>query len=145
MKTTKIVLCVAVLCLAFATGAALFSERPSAAASAEAQDVIQLDRRISLLEQRLYSIESRISSVEQQALLSQRQSPGQPAAGTGNLEILIREIELVRNRVREVECGLLHIDERTLSASAKEKRAATQAKDPCRLNPDTPVRLSSRP
>lgn len=113
------------------------------------QDVINLDRRISLLEQRLYSIESRISNVEQQAALSSSQRATTPAPRDldSGIGILSREIEALKLRLKELECGLVRIDERTISASAKDaqKRAGTQSKDPCRQDPEAPVRLSSRP
>jgi hypothetical protein len=51
-------------------------------------------------------------------------------------------LEAVKGRLRELECGLVHLDERTLPASAKARQ--TEPRDPCRLNPETPVRLSTR-
>jgi predicted nucleic acid-binding Zn-ribbon protein len=115
-----------------------------------AQDAIMLDRRISALEQRLYTIESRISRVEQQSYNSSRSTPiPSPSTTLRDPEtaLLRSEVETLKARVRELECGLVHIDERTLPASAKQaqKSTAGQSQDPCRQNPQAPVRLSMRP
>jgi hypothetical protein len=52
----------------------------------------------------------------------------------------------LNSRIRELECAIGHLDERTLSAAAKESRKRTggPSSDPCRLNPETPVPLSPR-
>jgi uncharacterized coiled-coil protein SlyX len=111
-----------------------------------AQDVGVLDRRLSMLEQRLYLIESSISRLQQQSIGSGRPGPSQPMRDP-ELDRLRGEVELLNARVRELECGVAHLDERTMSATAKaaRNRAGAQSKDPCRLDPETPVRLSSRP
>jgi hypothetical protein len=112
------------------------------------QDVINLDRRINALEQRFYTVETRINRLEQQSLSNSRSTPTPaPSLRDPEVERLRSEIESLKGRVRELECGVVHLDERTLPVSAKEaqKRAAGQAKDPCRINSETPVRLSMRP
>lgn len=147
MRTTRRVLWAIAFTAVLAIAAGAYRGRSYAgAAEAGAQDVIQLDRRISLLEQRLYSIESQLRSVEQQTRAAQRSTPSQ-APRDPLLDLLRSEVEALKLRVRELECGLVHVDERTLSASAKEgrKRAGTQPADPCRLNPETPVKLTTRP
>jgi hypothetical protein len=109
------------------------------------QDVMSLDRRISLLEQRLISIESNISRLQQVALSTR--SP------TSTSSVRDQEIDLIRENVRnlslrldEVECGLLKLDERTtISAGNTRKSTGAKPNDPCRLNPDTPLRLTTRP
>ncbi|HXG95356.1 MAG TPA: hypothetical protein VNN73_23690 [Blastocatellia bacterium] len=120
-------------------------ESPAESEPRAAQDVVTLDRRISSLEQRLYLIESNISRLEQQMLLS-RSAPTQSVRDP-EITLLRSEVEALKARARELECGLVHLDERTLSASAKEarRRAGVQSKDPCRLNSDAPVQLSTRP
>jgi predicted nucleic acid-binding Zn-ribbon protein len=109
-----------------------------------AQDTIMLDRRINALEQRLYAIESRISRVEQQSLSSGRSTPS-PSTTLRDPEVanLQSEVEILKARIRELECSVVHIDERTLSAA--QKRTEGQSQDPCRANPQTPVKLSMRP
>jgi len=114
------------------------------------QDIAYLDRRINMLEQRFYSIESRMSRLEQQMSIVGRitptPAPSQPTRDP-EIDLLRSESELLKVRVRELECGILRLDERTLPESAKEtrRRAPAQPKDPCRVNPETPVKLSVRP
>lgn len=117
---------------------------PSSAAAVEPQDASYLDRRISMLETRLSSLESSLRTLQQQAM-SQRPAASQ-ATRDPETALLRSELEVLNARVRELECGLVHLDERTLSASAQEarKRMNAQTNDPCRLNPETSVQLSSR-
>jgi cell division protein FtsB len=146
MQTIRIGLWALVFCAVVATGVEAYrGKKVSEPVTVGAQDVMILDRRIGALEQRLYSIESNIGRLQQQAIGSMHSTPSQ----TGHdpeLDRLRSEVELLNARVRELECGVVHLDERTLSATAKEarNRAGAQSKDPCRLNPETPVRLSSR-
>lgn len=149
MQIIRIGVWILAFCVVVATGVEAYRGKASSEpAAVGAQDALGLDRRISSLEQRLYSMESSISRLQQEAIGSRTNSSIQPQAGS-NLELdrLRSEIELLNARVRELECGVAHLDERTLSAAAKEARgrAGAQSKDTCRLNPETPVRLSSRP
>ena len=127
---------------------ATMAHRGKASLEAEpssAQDTLQLDRRISSLEQRLYTLESNINQLRQQAMIT-RQSPVTPSSRDPEVERLRSEIQLLQERVREVECAAAKLDERTLSPAAREaRRAGGQAADPCRLRPETPVQLSGRP
>jgi hypothetical protein len=113
-------------------------------AAAPMQDTIRIESRLSQLEQRFYSIEVSIRSLEQQV----RQS----SINTGRTErdtevsLLRAEVEALRRQLAEVECGLARLDERTLTAAAREarRRAGASANDPCRLNTSTPLRLPTR-
>ena len=116
------------------------SSRGSSAS--EPQDVSSLDRRISLLEQRFYSVESNISRL-QQYVATQRPSVSQPGVSDRELSLLREEIQRLTLRMNEVECGLSKLDERTTPAA--RRNPAARSNDPCRLNPETPVRLSTRP
>jgi hypothetical protein len=134
-----------VLTLFAVIGTAAGRYRKSSSASAvEAQDAVYLDRRISMLETRLSSIESSLRMLQQQTSTSQPSYPT-PTTRDPETQLLQSEVAILTGRVREVECGLVHLDERTLPASAKESRrqASGQSKDPCRLNPETPVQLST--
>lgn len=148
MRILRIGLCIMALCAIVTAAVEAYRARPSSetSVSAASQDVMGLDRRISVLEQRLYSIESSLNRLQQQAIVSSRSAPAQVGRDP-EIDRLRGELELMNARVRELECGLAHVDERTLSASAKEarRRAGAQSKDPCRLDSETPVRLSSRP
>lgn len=139
---------VVAICACISLAAGGYSVRSSGEPGPQvAQEVMILDRRISSLEQRLYSIESSIRNLQQQVAASGRSiptpAPAQPGPG---VDLLRSEVETLRNRVRELECGLVRVDERTLSPAAREgrRRAGSQFNDPCRLNPHTPVQLSTR-
>jgi hypothetical protein len=135
---------------ALAATAAAYRARPDArAVTAEptaAQDVIGLERRISIVEQRLNSIELSVNRLEQQSRLPSSAPPPTRSVRDTELELLRSEVELLQRRVAEDECGLVRVDERTLTQSVREERRKNAAgrEDPCRLNADAPLRLSSR-
>jgi len=106
------------------------------------QDVSSLDRRISLLEQRFYSIESSISRL-QTYVATQRPSVSQPSTNDRDLMLMREELQRLTLRITEIECGLIKLDERTTPAARRNPTA--RSNDPCRLTPDTPVRLSTHP
>ena len=136
---------------ALAATAAAYASRPAARAggaqpSSAAQDVIGLERRISVVEQRLNSVELSINRLEQQSRLATAAPPAATGLRDTELELLRSEVELLQRRLAEDECGLIRIDERTLTQSAREARrkGAEGREDPCRRNADAPLRLSSR-
>jgi hypothetical protein len=104
------------------------------------QDVSSLDRRISMLEQRFFSLDSSMNRL-QQLVASQRSTA--PVSDSRDREInqIADEIQRVQLRLVEIQCGLLKLDERTATRRSGEPRST----DPCRANPDTPLRFSSRP
>lgn len=106
-----------------------------------------LERRINQLEQRFYTIETSITRLEQQVSLSSRPSLTQPGASDTEVTLLRSEVEALQRRLGEIECGLAKLDERTLSPAARDarKRSGVSSTDPCRLNPETQLRLSTRP
>ena len=110
-----------------------------------AQDVRSLDRRISLIELRLNSIESSVNRLQQSAL-SQRAPVSQPNVRDEEINPIREDIHSLQLRLGEIECGLLKLDERTTnSVPDNRKSAPAKTVDPCRLNPFTPLRLSTRP
>ncbi|HEX8423597.1 MAG TPA: hypothetical protein VF634_09300 [Pyrinomonadaceae bacterium] len=115
------------------------------ATSVPPQDVTRIESRLNLIEQRFYSIEATIRGLEQQSRLSAGTTPRtvrDPEIGS-----LRAEVESLRLRLAEMECGLATVDERTLTTAAKEARrkSAGGASDPCRLNVNAPLRLRTRP
>jgi predicted RNase H-like nuclease (RuvC/YqgF family) len=136
-KQSNLVL-VVILCAVIGVMASI--SRGSSAS--EAQDVSSLDRRLSLLEQRFYSIESNITRL-QQYVAAQRPPVSQPSTSDRELSMIREEIQRLNVRMNEIECGLIKLDERTTPAA--RRNAADKSNDPCRLNPDTSVRLSTRP
>lgn len=149
MRIILTVLCALILSAAFGTGAGTgttdYRGTSIGTATASAQDTVYLDRRISMLETRLSSIESGMRSLQQQAMISERSTAIQPTRDP-EVTLLRSEVEILNSRLRELECALVRLDERTLSPAAREarRRTATQASDPCRVNPDMPIQLSPR-
>lgn len=111
--------------------------------TAATQDVIGLDRRISLMEQRFYRLESSITRLEQY-VTSQRSTGSSSDVRGRELDQLREDLQRMQLRLNEVECGLLKLDERTTTAGNR-RGPESRATDPCRLNPGLPLRLSSRP
>ena len=140
-KQSNLVLFV-VLCAVIGVMASI--SRGHSSTAVEPQDPGSLDRRLSLLEQRFYSVESSISRL-QQYVATQRPSIPQPSTSTNDRELILMREELQRLTLRmaEIDCGLIKLDERTTPAARRNPTA--KSNDPCRLNPDTPVRLSSHP
>ena len=141
-KQSNVVLIV-VLCAVIGVMANISRGNSSTAAEVN-QDPSSLDRRISSLEQRFYTLESGLSRL-QQYVASQRPQVSQPVTSTSDRELTLmrEEIQRLSLRMAEVECGLIKLDERTTPAA--RRNATTKANDPCRLNPENPVRLSTHP
>lgn len=136
---------------ALAAAAAVYGARPAARAGGtgappDAQELFSLERRVSVVEQRLNSVELSVNRLEQQSRLQSSAPQTTRGARDVEVELLRSEVELLRRRVAEDECGLLRIDERTLTQAAREARRKDAAgrEDPCRLNADAPLRLSPR-
>jgi len=132
---------IGVLCAVIGVMATI-SRGNSATAATEPQDVSSLDRRISLLEQRFYSIESSISRL-QTYMAAQRPPISQPSTSDRDVILMREEIQRLSLRLTELECGLSKLDERTTPAN--RRNTTDKSNDPCRVNPETPVRLSARP
>ena len=103
------------------------------------QDPASLDRRISLLEQRFYSLESSMSRL-QQTMVAQRSLPAQSDTNDRQFNQMAQEIQRLQLQLIEVQCGLLRLDERTTTRRSAEPKPA----DPCRANPNVPLRFSPR-
>jgi hypothetical protein len=106
------------------------------------QDPGSLDRRLSLLEQRFYSVESSVNRL-QQYVATQRSPISQPSTSDRDMILMREEVQRLELRMAEIECGLIKLDERTTPAARRNPTA--KSNDPCRLTPDTPVRLSTHP
>ena len=111
-------------------------------ATAEPQDVMSLDRRLSSLEQRFYMVESNISRL-QTYLSTQRPPVSQPSTNDRDILLMREEIQRLSLRVNELECGLAKLDERTTPAS--RRNTTDKPTDPCRMNVTTPIHLSAHP
>jgi hypothetical protein len=138
-----------ILVLILAIGVGLAAKGHSVSSATEpaiTQDAFNLSQRINSLEQRLVMIESSVRRIEQQQMSMSRQPMPTQTGRDPEVDRLRSQFELFNLRLRELECGLAHLDERTLSATMKEarRRAGTEAQDACRLNPETPIKLSIR-
>jgi hypothetical protein len=98
---------------------------------------------MALLEQRLYTMESNINRIEQQ-LISDRRSTVPEVRSSPQASLVTNQIELLKLRLNELECAVSRLDERTLSAAAKQVRGSGPLRDACRRDADQPVRLSTR-
>jgi predicted RNase H-like nuclease (RuvC/YqgF family) len=137
---------VLILFAAVGVAASVYRDKKSKTV-ADPQDVTSLERRISQLEQRFYSVEATINRLDQQSRLSPS-VPTPPASGRDlDVSLLRAEIETLQRRLSEAECGLVKLDERTTTSAVRDARKRTNAAstDPCRLSPETPLRLSARP
>ena len=103
------------------------------------QDPSSLDRRISLLEQRFYTLESSMSRL-QQMMATQRSLPSPSDTNDRQLNQMAQEIQRLQLQLVEVQCGMLRLDERTTTRRTGEPKPA----DPCRANPNVPLRFSPR-
>ena len=109
--------------------------------TASAQTDMYLSRRIDQVEQRFYSLESRLNRLETSS------NPGimSPQVRNTNdveLQFLRTQVDGLRTRVGELECGVLRLDERTL---APARRMGSRTSEPCRKDPTNIVQLSARP
>ncbi len=118
--------------------AGLFGERVQ---TVSAQSDIFLSRRIDQVEQRFYQIESRLNRIEMESRTAVS-SPRLPDTRDNEIALLRSQVDSLRTRIGEAECGLLKLDERTLPAAQRRGAAGS---DPCRQNWGAPVRLSVRP
>ena len=109
--------------------------------SSEQQDVLRLESRITQLEQRLYTMENNIRTIEQQSRMGSSLSRG--GVSPDELNLLRSQFQTFEQRLREDECGIARLDERTLSPQRKAGRTRSVAVDPdqCRQNVDAPLRL----
>ena len=141
-KAWRTALIVLALTVIGATANAYLRGRP-AGSKETSQDIPNLDRRVSMLEQRLSFIETNIYRLEQQTT---RVAPSVEGRDP-EVQLLRREVELLQQQIGTIQCGMARLDERTLSPTARERqrRAGTQSVDPCRLNPEAPLQLPSRP
>ncbi len=104
-----------------------------------------LSRRMDQIESRFYSIESRLDRVES-ATRSTLSIPSVTRTDDQEIRFLQQQIESLRTRVGELECGVLRLDERTLASSARSTRKhGTPNAELCRRETGLPITLSARP
>ena len=106
-----------------------------------------LSRRLDSLEQRFYQLESKIDRVEQEARRPPVSTPSITGGNDAEIRVLRSELDSMRLRLGEAECGLLKVDERTLTAAARaaRKKALAGGTENCRSNSGAAIELSARP
>lgn len=128
----------------YSGGLAIFGER--AVPTAYAQQDPFLSRRIDQMEQRFYSIENRLNRIEQDSMRTTI-TPRIINNNDTEIQFLRTQVDSLRLRLGETECGLLRIDERTLTPAARlaRSKAGARESDKCRLDIGAPIQLSARP
>jgi len=100
-------------------------------------------RRVDMLEQRLYTLESKVNQIGYQPRPSV--VPTLPTTTQNDIDFLRTSVDGMRIRLGEVACGLLKLDERTLTAAQRRTNRTGSSSDRCRDNYGTPIMLSARP
>lgn len=143
------VLAISVVAIGIYAGlGAIFGERAVREVSAQ---VVQQDpflsRRIDQIDQRIYSIENRLNRLESAPRPTGVTSPTITGSNEAEIRMLQADVSSMRIRLGEAECGLLKLDERTLSnaARAARKKSIVGGTENCRLERDVPIALSARP
>ena len=106
-----------------------------------------LSQRISQIEQRFNQIESRLNRLEIESRLPTVTVPRTTENNETEIRFLRTQIELLQLRLTELECGVVKLDERTLSNAARQarKKSAGNESERCRLNPNEPLQFIARP
>ena len=146
-KRTKMVVVVLGAAVVICWGlAGAFGERAVPTVLAQQTDPF-LSRRIDQLESRFYQLESKIDRVEQEARRPAVASPSITGGNDTEIRLLRSELDSMRLRLGEAECGLLRVDERTLAAAARasRKKMTVGGTENCRVNPGAAIELSARP
>lgn len=126
--------------------AAMVGDRLFPVVSAQQTDPF-VSRRVDQLEQRFYQLESKIDRVEQEARRPAVSTPSITGGNDAEMRLLRSELDSMRLRLGEAECGLLHVDERTLTLAARaaRKKALAGGTENCRSNSSSAIELSARP
>lgn len=106
-----------------------------------------LSQRISQIEQRITSLETRLYRVEQDSRLPAVTMPRQIEKNDDTeYRLLSSQLQTLYLQLAEVECGLVKLDERTLTATARSARKKMPGDgERCRLDPNTPLEIIVRP
>jgi hypothetical protein len=135
---------VVVLAVCLGAGAVGYANRsgPVPIAPGAGQDIMSVDRRVSTLEQRIFTIDSNINQLQQQLIMMSRTQAQQSGSGA-EVQQLRLELDLLRGHINQIECAIAKLDERTLGSGKPKSR--TGVKDPCRLDPQTPIEMQGHP
>jgi chaperonin cofactor prefoldin len=101
-----------------------------------------LNNRINQLERQFNSIETRISRLEQQSRFP-GVAPPKLLNYDAELNQMRSHVETLQLRIDALECGLVKLDERTLTTTAKQARRKSNSNetDRCRLDSNVPLQF----
>lgn len=86
--------------------------------------------------------------LESESRISPAITPRGNETSDAQISLLRSQLETLRIRLAVVECGLLKLDERTLSSGARQTRkkaAASDASERCRINANAPLQIFAQP
>lgn len=107
-----------------------------------------LAQRLNRIEQQFNTIESRLNRLEQSSRLPAPVTPRIDENNDAEVRLLRSQIEILQLRLAQLECGVLKLDERTLSSAARQARkksSAAAASEECRQNTYAPLQIAARP
>jgi len=142
-------LLIALLIAASALFAGRYSAEPELTTTAHAQSSIMLEQRLNQVEQRFNYIESRLNRLESESRSANTTIPSRSNSELSlmkaQMDTMRADIDSLRVRTGELECAVLKLDERTLTAPARATRRKGGSSEPCRTNIGAPITLSARP
>jgi len=101
-----------------------------------------LSQRISQIEQRIQMLENRVNRVEQDSRVPAI-TPRTNDTNDTVIRLLSTQLDTLQLQLAEAQCGLLKLDERTLTAAARNARKKSAGLgESCRLDPNTPVQIT---
>jgi len=101
-----------------------------------------LNNRINQIERQFNSIETRISRLEQQSRFP-NVAPQPLLNRDAEINRMRSQIDSLQLRIDALECGLVKLDERTLTITARQARrkANSNETDRCRLDSNVPLQF----
>jgi hypothetical protein len=104
-----------------------------------------LAQRLTQIESRFNNIESRLNRIESDVRLSAI-TPRTTENNDAEIRLLRSQLDTLLLRLETLECGLVKLDERTLTSAARQalRKSAGGATDRCRLEPNAPLQIIGR-
>lgn len=109
-----------------------------------AQQDLFLSQRLTQIESRFNTIETRLNRLESDSRL-RAVTPRTTENNDSEIRLLRTQLETLQLRLATIECGLVKLDERTLTKAARQSRKGSASElDRCRLNPEAPLQIIGR-
>ncbi|HEY8562526.1 MAG TPA: hypothetical protein VIL74_19260 [Pyrinomonadaceae bacterium] len=104
-----------------------------------------LSQRLSQIESAVSRVETRLNRLESESRLSAI-APRAADRDETAVRLLQSQLDVLQSRLAAIECGLVKLDERTLSAAARQARKnSAPLGDRCRLDAGAPLQIVARP